>query len=358
MPDFSSMLYLGLWHSAGTLEPWTQLTRGVPSAFEEPPEAARLARRLAALIGCESALLAPSTLHLFWDLPTLLGRRAAVVIESGTYAIGRWGAERCASGGTPVRTFAHHDPDALRRALRRCPAGRRPVVIADGLAPAEDDPAPLDAYAAEAARYGGRLVIDDTQALGILGAAPDARMPYGHGGGGSLRFHGANASHVLVIASLAKGFGVPLALLAGTRGEVKRFDASSETRVHCSPPSTVALRAAERALVVNRMEGERLRERVLRLVRLFHAGVERLGLRCSGGSFPVQALAPMQPALVSVVQAELRRHDVRAIAQRHDGSRARLCFVITARHSRVDVERALVALASARQLMVGARLAA
>jgi 8-amino-7-oxononanoate synthase len=350
MLDFTSALYLGLRHAAGTLRPWVQLSAGVPSALREPPEAPRLAGRLAVLIGCEAALLAPSTLHLFWDLPALLGPRATVLIEQGSYAIGRWGAERCASSGVPVRMFAHHDPAALLRALARCPSERRPVVIVDGLAPAEDGPGPLGAYAAEVARCGGRLVIDDTQALGILGAAPDARMPYGHGGGGSLRFHDANAPHVLVIASLAKGFGVPLALLAGARGELERFADASATRVHCSPPSTAALRAAERALEVNRMAGERLRERLLGLVRQFRAGVRRLGLRCSGGSFPMQALAPMAPARVSAVQAQLASHGVRALAQRCGASRARVCFVLTARHSRADVERAIDALAAARPL--------
>jgi 8-amino-7-oxononanoate synthase len=350
MLDFTSVRYLGLRHAAGTLRPWAQLSTGVPSALRESSEAPRLARRLAALIGCESALLAPSTLHLFWDLPALLGPRATVLVESGSYAIARWGAERCASHGVPVQTFAHHDPAALRRALARCPAGRRPVVILDGLAPAGDGPGPLGAYAAHVARCGGRLVIDDTQALGILGAAAHARMPYGHGGGGSLRFHDVRAAHVLVIASLAKGFGVPLALLAGARGELQRFADASETRVHCSPPSTAALRAAERALAVNRTAGEQLRARLLGLVRLFRAGVERLGLRCSGGSFPMQALAPMGPARVSAVQAELASRGVRALAQRCGASRARVCFVLTARHSRADVERAIDALAAARPL--------
>lgn len=351
MLDFTSVLYLGLRHAAGTLRPWAQLSTGVPSALREPPESPRLAHRLAALIGCESALLAPSTLHLFWDLPALLGPRATVLIESGSYAIARWGAERCVNSGTPVRTFAHHDPDALSRALVRCPAGRRPLVVVDALAPAGDGPGPLRAYADHVAHHGGRLLIDDTQALGILGAAPEKRMPYGHGGGGSLRFHDASAPHVLVIASLAKGLGVPLALLAGTHGEVRRFAAASETRVHCSPPSTAVLRAAERALTVNREAGERLRARLLGLVRLFRSGVQRLGLRCSGGSFPVQALAPMRPALAGAIQAKLASCGVRALAQRCGSSRARVCFVLNARHSRADVERAIDALATARPLL-------
>jgi 8-amino-7-oxononanoate synthase len=357
VPDFTSALYLGLLHAARTVRPWAQLTTGVPSALGEPREAGRLAQRLAALSGCESALLAPSTLHLFWDLPALVGPRSMVLVEEDSYAIGRWGAERVAHKGTPVRTFSHHDPTSLRRALLRCPAGCRPIVIADGLTPTVG-PGPLGAYAEHAARHGGRLLIDDTQALGILGALPDGRTPYGHAGGGSLRFHGLDAPHVLAIASLAKGFGAPLALLAGARREIGRFAAASETRVHCSPPSTAALRAADQALAVNRLRGEELRARLLRLVCLFRAGVERLGLHCGGGLFPVQALAPMPPSIVGAAQAELLRHNVRVVALRHGRSRAQVCFLLTARHSHADVQRALSALAAARPLLVQARLAA
>ena len=48
--------------------PWTQLTTGRPAALEPAPEAVVLAQDLAQLLGCERAVLAPSTLHLFWDL--------------------------------------------------------------------------------------------------------------------------------------------------------------------------------------------------------------------------------------------------------------------------------------------------
>ncbi len=60
-------------------------------------------------------------------------------------------------------------------------------------------------------RFGGLLVIDDTQALGILGRNPGQDAPYGRGGGGSLRRANIQGPDILVGASLAKGFGVPIA---------------------------------------------------------------------------------------------------------------------------------------------------
>ena len=68
MLDFTSCLYLGLRHESDALPAWSSLSTGKPAALEDPPGARRVARKLAELQGCETALMAPSTLHLFWDL--------------------------------------------------------------------------------------------------------------------------------------------------------------------------------------------------------------------------------------------------------------------------------------------------
>ena len=77
MLDFTSALYLGLSHESWRLPGWDRLTLGKPAALESPPGAREVERDLAALVGCERALLAPSTLHLFGDLLTILAERDA-----------------------------------------------------------------------------------------------------------------------------------------------------------------------------------------------------------------------------------------------------------------------------------------
>jgi 8-amino-7-oxononanoate synthase len=347
MPDFTSALYLGLRHPAHALRPWARLTTGVPSALREPAEVRRTASRLAALIGCESAVLSPSTLHLFWDLPALLGERCVVLLEEGTYAVGRWGAERVGATGSPVIGFPHHSPRGLQRALLGLGPGRRALIVADGVAPGDDGRGPLRAYARLAGRFGATLVIDDTQALGILGGAPDRAQPYGYGGGGSLRHHDLPRASTLVIASLAKALGVPLAVLAGPTTELVSFAAASQTRVHLSPPSTMALRAAHRALSINRAQGDELRARLQRLVRLFRTGTAELGLVAGGEDLPVQALPAVPLPMLAKLRSELDRRDVRVVSQRLSTRRGRLCFLISARHAQRDIADALVALDAA-----------
>ena len=62
-----------------------------------------------------------------------------------------------------------------------------PVVVADGICAACGRIVPTDDYFSSVSLVGGLLVMDDTQALGLLGARPDKGAPLGHGGGGSLR---------------------------------------------------------------------------------------------------------------------------------------------------------------------------
>ncbi|NTU84446.1 MAG: pyridoxal phosphate-dependent aminotransferase family protein, partial [Chloroflexales bacterium] len=92
MLDFTSSLYLGLAHPSAALRPWSSLTTGRPAALLEPPGAATVAARLAAIQGREAAGLATSTLHLGWDLFGMLdGRTTAIFLDEGAYPVVRWG---------------------------------------------------------------------------------------------------------------------------------------------------------------------------------------------------------------------------------------------------------------------------
>ncbi len=343
MLDFTSALYLGLRHGSESLQPWDRLTLGVPAALQAPPAAVAVARDLASLQGCEASTLGPSTLHLFWDLLGLIAREpVAVLVDDGSYPIARWGVERAAARGVPVRSFGHHDVKALREGVRlACGRGLRPVVVTDGVCPACGRVAPLAGYLETARAERGLLIVDDTQALGVLGQAPGPQAPYGIGGGGSLRFLGVSGPSVLLVASLAKGFGAPLASLSGSRALVQRFEALSETRVHCSPPSVAALHAALAALALNRTEGDARRAQLLANVRRFRAALAPSGLRPTSGLFPVQTLADLGRERAAALHEALLRAGVRTVLHRSPGpGRAGLSFVLTALHTAEEVARA------------------
>jgi 8-amino-7-oxononanoate synthase len=164
-------------------------------------------------------------------------------------------------------------------------------VLTDGFCPGCGRAAPIGSYLAAVAPFGGSVVVDDTQALGVLGT-PASGHPFGRGGGGIARWLRLSSPDLIVVASLAKGFGVPVAAVAGSDAVVRRFLARSETRVHCSPPSNAHLHAAIAAMRVNASRGDALRNHLARLVSQFRTGLGRHGIPLTPGLFPAQSVRP------------------------------------------------------------------
>jgi 8-amino-7-oxononanoate synthase len=351
--DFTDARYLGLQHGSAELPGWAALTLGRPATLTEPPGAAEVAAALARLQGAAAATLLPSTLHLFWDLLRQLAQssRSALLLDAGAYPILHWAAEGAAAAGARVWRFAHHDAAALAALARDAVGhGLRPVVVCDGFCTGCNRAAPLRAYSRIAAAHDGTLVLDDTQALGVLGRAPCAACPYGHGGGGSLRWHGLDSARIAVGASLAKGFGAPLAALSGSADLVARFVRDSSVRVHCSPPSLAALQAAQAALDGNARAGAHWRARLLDLVRRLRSSLVRAGLAAVGTlPFPVQSFVSRH-ALGAATLLRLARRladgGVRTLLTRGcQGLAPRLSFLVTARHGAAHIDRVAALLA-------------
>lgn len=345
MIDFTSSLYLGMAHGSGALSPWSRLTSGRPAALGSPPGAREVERSLAERVGSARAVLSPSTLHVAWDLFGLLARGSgtSIHVDRGAYPVLRWGIERAAARGVPVHVFAHHDPSSLSRSLASRRSRGPALVVCDGCCPACGQLAPLAAYQRAARAADGLLVVDDTQALGIWGR-PAPGAPYGLGGGGSLRALRV-AGPVLVVASLAKAFGAPLAALCGSRDDIAAFARDSDTRVHCSPPSLAAIRAAARALSLDHARGDALRARLHANVRRLRAPLLAAGLEVRGGSFPVQSL-PLGSDLdpVALHHALLARGIRTFVTQSRCEVGPRLGLVVRADHLPEHLERAAHAL--------------
>jgi 8-amino-7-oxononanoate synthase len=292
MIDFTSSLYLGLRHASRSLRPWAQLTTGVPAVLRTPSLSRTIAAALAALTGTERATLCRSTLHAFWDLfPVLVRPDTTIYVDASAYPIARWGVERVACRGIPVRTFRHHDPADLSDLMVHDARMRtRPLIVADGFCTGCGCLAPIHDYLAQARSSGGMLALDDTQALGVFGRSRGVSRPYGFGGGGSLQVHEVTDPHVVLVSSMAKGLGVPMAMVAGSRRFVADFEQLSATQVHSSPPSYADLHAAESALTLNRSVGDAIRWRLAMTIGRFRRQLHTAGIQVGPSLFPVQSL--------------------------------------------------------------------
>lgn len=349
MLDFTSALYLGLTHPTAALCPWEQFTTGRPAALETNGEAAAVSGALASLTRCEAATLRPSTLHVFWDLFGMIGRHCRVYLDAGAYAIARWGTERAAGRGIAVTLFPHQDASALRRAIGARGGGARPIVVADGFCAGCGRSAPIADYLSAIEDRNGLLVLDDTQALGLLGASPAFATPYGTGGGGSLRFQAIAGPQVVLIASLAKAFGVPVAMLAGSAATVRCFEAHSETRVHASPPSIAVLHAAAHALSINASAGDARRRLLAARVARFQRRLSARGISTTGGPFPSQTI-DTRAVDARHLHQRLLKAGVRTVLRSVRGDGAGVTLLITARHPAAAIDCAAATINGAIRL--------
>lgn len=300
---------------------------------------AEVERGFAELVGCDRAIAGSSTLHLFWDLFGWFAKPGIqIFVDDATYPIGRWGVARAALAGVPVHYFPEHDVEALRIAMDGS-NGSRPVIVTDGFCPACDRAAPLREYVELAGSKDGWVVVDDSQALGL----------FGRHGGGSLRKFGLTGSNAILVSSLAKALGVPMAMLAGRALDVEQIREHSDVRVHCSPPSVPVLNAAACALKLNAESGDCLRSRLARRVARFRNCLKQLGLKGNRSLFPMQRLHLPGECSAEGIYERLLQHQVRCVLHRgRNNRRAQISFIITARHSLEDIDTAIYALESAR----------
>ena len=296
--DLTSANYLGLWLGRNVLPDWGNLATGLPAVLDAGDRSDRVAAALSALIGRSlAATMATSTLHASWDIFAALARKAdAICVDAAAYPIARWAAEHAALRGAPrglrLRRFAHHNPAALRQLVEQTRGRGTIVVLTDSVCPGCGVVAPIPDYLAAVTGRSGVVVVDDTQGLGVLGT-PAAGHPYAVGGGGVLRHFGlpatAGAGSVVLVASMAKAFGVPVAVIASSAGFIRTVRTTGQTRVHCSPPSNAHLVAAEVSLRLNADRGDLLRSVLAERVRQLRGGLIELGIRPTNGLFPVQA---------------------------------------------------------------------
>ncbi|HEX5164181.1 MAG TPA: pyridoxal phosphate-dependent aminotransferase family protein, partial [Thermomicrobiales bacterium] len=353
--NFTSSNYLGLSHdpevrerTAATVRRWGS-SLAMPRLLATDSLTAQLERKLAGLVHAEAALLFPSTLHAAHDVLSLLaGDAGLIAIDERAYPISLAAARSVAWPNGEMRRFQHDDPESLARLLAE--RGQRDaVVICDGVYPANGAPASVRAIGRVAASAGATVYVDDAHGLGVLGAHPGPAQPYGYGGGGTLRYSGAQQGNIAYVSSLSKALGVPLAFAAGPARFIEYLRLTSASVTHSSPPCQLVVAAALATLDRQVACGDALRRRLLYNVRHFRAEANRLGLPLTSNSlFPIQSIAFASPAAAIASGRRLRLHDiwpVLALRPEDHPTGATLRFVITALHTKEDIDEAIDALA-------------
>lgn len=155
-----------------------------------------------------------------------------------------------------------------------------------------------------------------------------------------MRWFGIRDPRVVLISSLAKAFGAPIAFLAGAQTVIERFECLSETRVHASPVSAPVLHAAEQAVAFNEHAGDRARgtlaQLILRLQRKFASSPFHL----AGGFFPAQSLTGSCALPAEEIHRRLAAAEIQTVLQRHRISgNPQVAILLTVRHTPRDIDR-------------------
>ncbi len=235
--------------------------------------------KLAAWLGTEATLIYPSvTLANLGALPGLVGKQDFLVIDEQAHNSIQEGAKVARANGTPVATFAHCDPIALRKLLDANRQYRYAVVAIDGVYSMSGELPPLAALNEVCLSRRAVLYVDDAHATGVIGRQ----------GRGTVLEALGSYDNALVAGSLSKGFSC-LGAFIGCTHEIKQLlKMRSNTWIFGGPVPPPYLEAICTVCDIlaspeyDELSG-RLRAHLARLVRGLHC----LGLVVEGGRTPI-----------------------------------------------------------------------
>ncbi len=295
-----------------------------------------LERRLAAFKGVEAALTFQSGFNAnLATIPALVGKGDAIFSDRLNHASIIDGSRL---SGAKIVPYDHCSPEHLRQTItaERQTGFRRALIVTDGVFSMDGDVAPLPAIQAIAEAEGILLMVDDAHGEGVLG----------RGGRGIVDHFDLHGRVDVEIGTLSKAFGVMGGVVAGSqvivdwlRQRGRPFLFSSALTV----PDTAACLAAVDVLE----ESSELVDRLWDNARYFQAELKRLGFDTGLTTTPITPIMLGEAKLAQEFSRRLLANDVFAMAIGFPTvaqGKARIRLMLSAAHSREDLDQGLAAL--------------
>lgn len=233
------------------------------------------------------------------------------------------------------KIWPHRDMDALEQALRQSQDARRRLVITDGVFSMDGDIANLPDIVTLAERYEAIVYVDDAHSSGVLGA----------NGRGSVDHFGLNGRVHVQVGTLSKAIGVLGGYVASTHGLrdllIHRGRPFLFSTSH--PPAVAA--GCMAAIDVLEDEPE-LIDRLWQNTRYFKEGLARLGLDTGNSETPITPVIAGSGATAMRLSDRLFEEGVFAQGIGYPtvpDARSRVRTIVTATHTREDLDQALAA---------------
>jgi glycine C-acetyltransferase len=298
----------------------------------------QLEQRLASFKGVESAITFQSgfTANLA-VIPALVGKEDAIFSDELNHASIIDGSRL---SGAKIIRYAHADPADLQRVLaENRSAFPRALVITDGVFSMDGDIAPLDKILAVTQQYEAILMVDDAHGEGVLGK----------GGRGIVDHFGLHGQVDVEVGTLSKAFGVVGGVVAGNPLVVEWLRQRGRPFLFSSAMTVPDVAACLAALDLLE-ESTELVERLWENARYFKAEMQRLGFDTGLSQTPITPVMLGEAPLAQQMSCELFDNGVFAMALGFPTvprGKARIRVMISAAHSRLDLDQGLEAFTQA-----------
>jgi len=341
--NFCSNNYLGLANHPRLVE----AAREILARYGVGPAAVRsiagtmdihleLERRLAAFKGVEAAVTFQSGFCAnLAAIPALVGKEDVIFSDELNHASI---IDGCRLSGARIIRYAHADPADLERAIQEAQGTyRRGLVVTDGVFSMDGDIAPLDQIYAISSKYDLMLMVDDAHGEGVLG----------RGGRGIVDHFNLHGKVDVEVGTFSKAFGVVGGAVAGSALVVEWLRQRGRPFLFSSavtPPDVAATIAAIDLLE----QSTDLVDKLWENARYFKSEMRRLGFDTGQSVTPITPIMLGEAPLAQQFSRELFQEGVFAMAIGYPTvpkGKARIRVMLSASHSREDLDRGLEAFA-------------
>ena len=232
-----------------------------------------------------------------------------------------------------IKVFAHRDAQAARAILTQLRPGARVLLVTDGVFSMDGDLGALPALADLADEFGAIMMVDDAHASGV----------FGDHGRGTVDHFGLHGRVDVQVGTLSKALGALGGYVAGSRTLIDFLRQRARPFLFSTlhPPAVAATCLA--ALEVLEQEPG-LMERLWENTRFFKTGLSALGFDTGASESPITPVMVGDAALAMTLSDRLFQEGVFAQGigfPTVPAGRARVRTIVTATHTREDLQFAL-----------------
>ncbi|WP_214802489.1 glycine C-acetyltransferase [Exiguobacterium sp. s194] len=233
------------------------------------------------------------------------------------------------------RIYKHIDLADLEAALKETQDYRTRLVVTDGVFSMDGNIAPLPEIVELAEKYDAAVMVDDAHASGVLGK----------NGRGTVNHFGLDGRVALQVGTLSKAIGV-LGGYVACSNDIRDFLIQKGRPFLFSTSHPPAVVAANREAIRVMKEEEELFDKLWANTEFFKSGLRDLGFDIGHATTPITPVMLGEETLAHTFSDKLKDHGVFAQSIAFptvEKGKARIRTIVTAEHTRDDLERALAA---------------